>query len=351
MVPFIAEYKNITGRFTTTGGVASRFGFSGMQTPPYGRPHVIPDNRRSLRRFRQPHETGPEPGAPGLRFAVPNKNFQWPKDNILPDSQIVIQPGDTSAQFYYYDEMSSYPIGEKGRPGAWTLKAQNLTIDATGSLIIDPAATDRLTFTNLVSTQVAGKVYDEVGVYHVFKLETHDAYENPTISTTNSIFVDLSADRLPSGTSDYYGFSLTSGTDAEYPWVETTRVEISTDSYFVNFYYKDTRASDSYLPPYSRPVIQAQAVDHPWHGHQTTVIAPDWISQISFISPQQVLTAGVTSQIFTIQTQDRYSNASAIKPSQSDPYQGGKLSGSPRTRRASCSSTPTSTAGIRPRAP
>ncbi|MHB9154780.1 MAG: hypothetical protein ACYC5N_03680 [Endomicrobiales bacterium] len=320
---YLAEFMNITGRFTTTGGVASRFGFAGL---PERIKAGVTSPAITVQRFDDfgnLTKQGQNPVHLVSDSLSLNRQFQWPKDNTLPDDQIVIQQGETGAQFFYYDEMSSYPSGEHGRPGQWTLRAQNLTVDAVGPLIVDPAETVKLSFDNPKSTQVAGKSYDDLGVYRVFELETHDQYDNPTISTTTSFFVNLSATRLPSATSDYFGFSLSSGTDASCLWTETGQVEISTNSYFVNFYYRDTRASDTYLPPGSLPLIFAQTTDGQWSGSQLAAILPDWIAKTAFTSAPQALTAGATSQAFVIETQDKYSNPSPVKSGQSDPFQNG----------------------------
>ncbi|MBN1822759.1 MAG: hypothetical protein JW803_00410 [Endomicrobiales bacterium] len=319
--PYLAEKKNISGQFKTTGGDPYKFGFTGMpeRLTAGSKTTVITVNRYDA--FDNPTKQGQNPVILWSSSLSPNKAFYWPIDNWLYDQQIIIQPGYSSAQFYYYDEMSSYPVDEDSRTGQWTLRAQGGLVTAEDTIIVDPAATTKLAFDNVKSTQVANRLYDDLGIFRYLEIETQDTYSNPTISTMTSIFVNLSSNRLTSDTSDYFGFSLSSGVTGPPPWTQTTQVEISTNSYFVRVYYRDTRASETYAPAYSGPTVHAETTDLMWQGDQTVCILADAIYKTVFISPERTLTAGVTSQVFTIQTQDMYSNPSPVKGTE-PPYNG-----------------------------
>ncbi len=311
------NYINISGRFITTGGDPYCFGFQNMPTNLTAGKQTPSIQVYRYDGFGNPTEQGQDQVTLFSESLSPNKAFYNSYDNPLSGNQLVIQPGDAFESFYYYDDMSSYPIGENDRPGAWILHAQGDLIEALGSLIVDPNVTTHLDFSNTQSTQVANTVYDNFGVTRALELQPQDQFGNPTISTTTSLFASLSTVRLQSPTTDYWGFSLSSGTAGGTSWSEVTQVEIATNTYFVNFYYKDTRASNTYVPPGSGPTLSAVTTDmNHYSGSQVEDIIAAPIYKIAFSTPTfvQTLTAGTTTGEvpFTLQTQDAYSNPSPI---------------------------------------
>ncbi|MCB4791979.1 MAG: hypothetical protein LHV68_08835 [Elusimicrobia bacterium] len=323
---FTADYRNISGRITTTGGTPVEFRFkdmpasmtAGIESP------AIKVERYDV--FGNITSQGLSQPILSSNSLSPQKQFRWPSgasNNLISvGNKIDITNGNTFAQFYYYDEMSSYPQGENSRPGQWQLKATGLNLDASQNLIVKPAATVKLAFTNPPRTELAKSIKAaDLQTVQEFIIQPQDSYSNPTISTFTSIFVHLTSDRLQSKTSDYYAFSISSMSIGSFNDGIRTVVEIATNTYFTKVYYKDTRASNSYTPVNSKPIIQAKETPEKFWtmGTQLVTILPDYISKTVFISPNQQLTAGTTSQLFLIQTQDPYSNPSPVLYGDSDP--------------------------------
>jgi hypothetical protein len=244
------------------------------------------------------------------------KQFRWPLSTAdFAANSVIIQNGASGTEFYYYDEMSSYPTGEDGRPGQWHLTANGLNVPAEGDTTVDPAGTVKFAFDNAPRTLIAGAIMDDQGMISEFEVEPHDQFENPTISTTASVFVNLSSVRSPSPTNDNYNFFASS-----ISLVPTTTLEVSTNSWFAKVYYRDSRASATYNPKGSGPVIVAKETpDQGWTaGSQVVNVIADAITKLAFTNTNLVLTAGTTSQAFTVQTQDKFSNPSQIKVNQCD---------------------------------
>jgi len=313
---YLAEYKNISGRLITTGGDPYELGFSGVPSS-----LTAGEESAGITVHRYDVFGNLTKQGAGTIFLTSNslganKQFRWPSGAENAVTSIIIADGASEAQFYYYDEMSSLPSGESGRTGQWTLTANAYNVPGTANIVIAPASTIKLAFANSQRTLFANRLVDDNGIVRDFAVQPQDTFANPTISTTTSIFVNLTSDRLPSPTNDFYAFSLSST-----PFVATTSIEIATNTYQTRVYYKDTRASDNYTPAGTKPIIQAKETPNQgWTmGQQFVNILPDAISRTAIVSANQTLTAGATSQALLIQTQDQYSNPSPVKLIQSDP--------------------------------
>ncbi len=320
---YLPESKNISGNFTTTGGDPYRVGFANFPAQIIAGQESSPMSVYRYDAFGNLTKQGAFPVYLTSNELTGRFSFRNPPGAGNEVTSVYIGQGETSADFYYYDEMSSLPAGEDGRPGQWTLTGNaGLTLAATAYLTIVPADTTKLMYDNPQRTLIANRLVDDVGVIRPFTLQPQDTYGNPTISTTNSIFVKLSTDRLSSPTNDNYGFSLSS---TPFIPIGNALVEITTGTYYVNLYYRDTRASNSYSPINSKPVLHATEIPtKAWAvASQYVNVLPDAITKTSIISPAQQLTAGATSQPFLIQTQDTYSNPSSVTPVQSDPGENG----------------------------
>ncbi|MEO0223494.1 MAG: hypothetical protein ABIL76_00175, partial [candidate division WOR-3 bacterium] len=251
----------------------------------------------------------------------------------------------TSVAIIYYDEMSSIPEGEDGRPtsGKWTIQAQAFGNDpsrwAQFELLVKPDEITKAAFDNPQRRLTAGspKEYTAIGPGPnslEFEVELQDRWDNPVI-TTYPVVVLLSTIRQPSRFNDSYSFSLSSrvvggpayGTP---PVFETpiTSFTIEADSYYKQFYYLDTNASENYgVSQTTYPIIIATPLGQkgdgtPWaDALQPVIIMPDRIRRIGVygtysIPPDpayiQTLTAGVTSQVMMLATEDFYGNIAPI---------------------------------------
>ncbi len=251
----------------------------------------------------------------------------------------------TSVAIIYYDEMSSIPEGEDGRSssGKWTVQAQAFGNDPTRwasfELLVKPDEITKAAFDNPQRRLTAGspKEYTAIGPGPnslEFEVELQDRWNNPVI-TTYPVVVLLSTNRQPSRFNDSYSFSLSSrivggpgyGTP---PVFETpiTSFTIDANSYYKQFYYLDTNASENYgVSVTTYPIIIATPLGQkgdgtPWAAaRQSVIIMPDRIRRLGVygkfsIPPDttyiQTLTAGVTSQVMMLATEDFYGNIAPI---------------------------------------
>ncbi|MCX7969931.1 MAG: hypothetical protein N3B10_15770, partial [Armatimonadetes bacterium] len=150
-----------------------------------------------------------------------------------------------------------------------------------------------------------------------FEVELQDRWNNP-VRTTYPVVVLLSSIRQPSRLNDSYSFSLSSrvvggpafGVPPVFE-VPITSFTIEAGSYFRQFYYLDTNASENYTGATSTyPILIATPLGRkgdgtPWSsGQQSVVIMPDRIRRIGIYGRYSIppdpnyiptLTAGVTS--------------------------------------------------------
>ncbi|MCS7151963.1 MAG: hypothetical protein NZ928_06225 [Endomicrobia bacterium] len=286
------------------------------------------------------------------RLQQPQRNWDFRSapgaDNTLgPDYVIWFYNSikSTSIAIIYYDEMSSIPEGEDGRPssGKWTIQAQafgeNPARWAQFDILVRPDEITKAAFDNPQRKLTAGspKEYTAIGPGPnslEFEVELQDRWDNP-VRTTYTVTVILSSVRQSSRFNDSYSFSLSSRTigGPAYgtpPSFETpiTSFTIQAGDYFRRFYYLDTNTSENYgVQTTTYPVIFATPIGQkgdgtPWAAAQQSVlIMPDRIRRLGIygkysIPPDpnyiQTLTAGVTSQAMMVTTEDFYGNIAPI---------------------------------------
>ncbi|MBI4061260.1 MAG: hypothetical protein HY403_07500, partial [Elusimicrobia bacterium] len=227
-------------------------------------------------------------------------------------------PNANSVTFNYLDKMSSTPDGEDGRASTWTIRSgTGLILETAHALKVNPKVTDHLSFDNLKNKLRAGSpINPDSGVPITFEVELRDNFENPTPAGA-AVKVYLHSTRNPSPSLNSYDFSQASMTTtvASVPvFVNSTgAVVIPLGQYYTTFYYLDTTASLAYgASSTTMPSVWAEAPPQTWTlGAQAVEIIPESVDnggRMALINPYRTLTAGATSQAFTLQIQDKFGN-------------------------------------------
>ena len=202
-----------------------------------------------------------------------------------PVTSVTIPDGVSTKDFYYYDELA----------GTWTITVIDGSIGDGKPLTVNPASLDHFTFNTIGSPQAAGSIFS-------ITITAKDAYENTVTgySGTNTLS-DSTGTISPTVTGAFTSGSWTGNvtvTKAEL-WVTITTAGSGKSGESDQFYVK------------------------PAGG----------LRKIVFTTPPQTLTAGVASDVMTIQIQDNLGNpvkvASDTKITLTSTSTAGKFSLSP----------------------
>ncbi|MEN3013788.1 MAG: hypothetical protein ABDH23_04130 [Endomicrobiia bacterium] len=251
----------------------------------------------------------------------------------------------TSVAIIYYDEMSSIPENEDGRPqtGKWTIQIQAFGNEparwASFDLLVKPDEITKAAFDNPQRKLTAGspKEYTSIGPGPnslELEVELQDRWNNP-VRTTYPVVVLLSSIRETSRFNDSYSFSLSSKTTGGPAYgtppvfeISITSFVIETNEYYKKFYYLDTNASENYsVVGNTYPIVIATPLGKkgdgtPWaSAQQSVLIMPDRIRRLGIYGKYSIppdpdyiptLTAGVTSQVMMLATEDFYGNIAPV---------------------------------------
>ncbi|MEK6543519.1 MAG: hypothetical protein AABZ44_03690, partial [Elusimicrobiota bacterium] len=245
-------------------------------------------------------------------------------DNSAYINSVIIPNFQSAKNFIYRDKMASTPAGEDGRTGVWTIRTQQAGVTSTPhSLTVNPGTITQLAFDNVKRTLRAGSFRDPLtDEPRELILQTRDTFGNPSASTA-TVIVDLAVDRNASKNLDGFSLSLSSTMVSEsYPpsappafVTPLSTLTFSVGNSGKTFYYLDTNASFNYgASSMTYPQIIATARQVSWNNvAQSVLIDPAVINKIGIVGQVQTLLAGVTSQAFTVATEDVFANA-AINP-------------------------------------
>jgi len=347
---YIARKQNTSGILTTTGGTPSKLVFiSSQAAASVGKDEALPvtpgaqftvqrrddfDNvtqnaPTTVVTLTQSHTAVHAGRVLGRTGTVGDYGFR----NITNDQFIEIVSifnGQSQASFRYHDRMSSYSgvapssnTAEGGRPGYWRLQATSGVMQAAVHLLrMDPLPISKVTLTNPQRQMYAGKVTDSGGNPQPFKAELRDRFDNPSVATETVRVAISTITRQDSPVNNYFAFSLSSHTIAASFVSTVAYADVPLDAYFTTFYYMDTTASSVYEDPAAtKPVIGVSVpAQFSWSGStQAVFITPDYTARITVRNGGgQVLTAGVTSQMFTLAIEDRYANPTPVDVTSED---------------------------------
>lgn len=204
--------------------------------------------------------------------------------NPITITQVVIT--NTDASFRYRDTAVR----------TWTLTLSdggNGLIDTAQAITITPAATAKLIFTTRPVTMTAGTVST------AFVVERQDDFGNPTLQ--GNLMMTLTTSSAGLATAFCHLPSCVSST--------TQTVVISDGVSATQFYYKDTLAGTHQ--------IRADSGGGRSPAVAFLTVKPDKADRVAFITVTTSMTAGVISNLFTVQVQDTHSNA--VTPTASSP--------------------------------
>ncbi len=243
--------------------------------------------------------------------------FTQPLDQASHINTMVFNIGVSQLKFSFYDTMSSLPIGEDGRLGTWQIRADGPPLTAAVyELPVNAGPTATIGVDNAKHSVEAGKTTYQ-GVVQEFQFELWDSFANPTLAT-ETIKIIFTSTRSASATNDAFGF-VTSSSVVSLPGLTaltTGTIDIASGTYVSNFYYFDTRSSESYgILSSSRPVIGGYAAQRSWQTADHFVdIQPtfDFQNKVVILSSPAVFVAGGTSTVRQIQLQDKYSNPTPV---------------------------------------
>ncbi len=202
-------------------------------------------------------------------------NYQFRDQGNLSNiiAQVVIAQGFSTASFYYTDD--------KAGTQTVTASASGVLAQVSQQVTVVPAPATKLVFTTAAQTVTAGQFSG------VITVQRQDQFDNPN-SSDATISVGLS-----SNSSGSYFFVPTGNTSL------ITLVSIANGSSSASFRYTDQLAAVPTLTVATSGLTSAT---------QSITIVPAGASQLVFVTSAQTITAGVVSQIITIQRLDQFGN-------------------------------------------
>ncbi|MDT8285807.1 MAG: Ig-like domain repeat protein [Elusimicrobiales bacterium] len=359
LADYIAKKQNVTGMLTTTGGTPSKLLYVSSQAsaeagilelPGAGAAFTV-ERRDDFGNITKQGQTDVYLVVLASHVAVHTGlgrslgSFGTVGDygfrNIINDQFIAavsILPGQSQASYRYHDRVASYSgvspasnTAEGGRPGYWHLIAQSGSMQSAVHLLrMNPQDITKVAFATPQRTMTAAKTTNALGESQYFRAELRDMFDNPRVTTAAVQVLLSTVTRQNSIVNNSFGFSASTTLAGGFPPVFASTisyVDIPLDRYAATFYYLDTTASSVYsVAVPTRPIVGLSVpAREEWAGStQSVTITPDYTYRVNVRSGAgQVLTAGTTSQMFTLAVEDLYGNPTPVGPGQEDnPGQG-----------------------------
>ncbi|MBI4376494.1 MAG: hypothetical protein HY549_08595, partial [Elusimicrobia bacterium] len=348
---FVNAQKNISGRITTTGGLATNIVF--VSTPTEATVGITEvGGAGGLYQVKRKDDFGNDTslGNSNISFDIAetaihqnagfgsigtfgNTAHYGFRDgaNSAFMSGFTITGGFTGEEapfrFRYHDRMSSYSgldpasnTGEKNRPGRWTIRVyMDSVLRLTHQLKMDPDDANQVNFANDPYTQIAGRLVDSLGVLASYRVQLQDQFKNPAVATQTVTVLLSTVTRQNSLINNYVAFSsaplFVPGSRSGPPAFinSTATVSIPLNQYQATFYYLDTTASSVYsFAGGTKPIISVGAQGL-FSNNQGVYVIADVIDGIKVTTgAYQTLGAGTTSQALYIETRDIYGNQSPV---------------------------------------
>ncbi|PKM99629.1 MAG: hypothetical protein CVU78_05255, partial [Elusimicrobia bacterium HGW-Elusimicrobia-2] len=221
--------------------------------------------------------------------------FTEPFDDVDYSSwSILIPDGANSCEFYYYELKASW---DSISIASWTITAAGgAGIDPDSVAIrVDPGEVSGIAFMTPARSLVAGTT-SQIMTVHAQDVEFNEKV------VPSDVLCDLMSDASPGN----YSFIITPGGGQI---VGNTEIVFSTGTYETSFWFTcKVTGNPGILVSASTDTIGKNWSD----GSQTQTVTPAPISKIAFTTLNLELTAGVTSQIMTVELQDVFGNQSPI---------------------------------------